>query len=135
MIAARNSIGRARRGIAAVELTMALPLILTVFLGIVEFATLMMAQQSLVHATYLGARRASVVNATPSEIERTVRSALSARMGQRVTVEVQGGSDSGDLVFVRAFVPMQCAAPDLLAWVGVSLWGRELSAGTMLHRE
>lgn len=124
-----------RKGMLSVELMMVLPLVLVVLLGTIEFACLLMAQQSLAHATYLGARRASLYDASPDDVERTVKRALSASMGRQVRVSARIGRDVGEPVLVQACVPMQLAAPDLLGWMGVSLRGRELQAATVLRRE
>jgi Flp pilus assembly protein TadG len=119
----------------SVELMMVLPLVLLVLLGTIEFACLLMAQQSLAHATYLGARRASVCEASSEDIERTVRGALGPSMGRKVRVSARVGQDVGEAVVVHARVPMQSAAPDFLGWIGVSLQGRELQAAAVLRKE
>jgi Flp pilus assembly protein TadG len=119
----------------SVELTMTLPLVFVLLLALVEFAMLLIARQNLSHATYVGARRAAVADASAADVERAVRGVLSRRLAADLSLDVELGRSTGDVIRVEAVVPMSVASPDLLRWVGLSLRGRELRTGSVLRKE
>lgn len=123
------------RGVITVELTMALPILLILFLAVIEFAMLLIARQSLSHASYVGARRGSISAASDADVAEAVRGVLGRRLTNQLDVQVDLGVATGDSVRVSVAVPMRAAAPDLLRWIGLSLSGRELRAETVLRRE
>lgn len=62
-----------RRGAAAVEMAIILPLLLTLIFGIIEFGRAMMVQQILVNAAREATRRAIVPGATDQQVHSIVK--------------------------------------------------------------
>jgi len=72
---------------------------------------------------------------TPEEVDAAIRQTLSPVMQDAMTITVDPGEDSGDVVSVAVAVPMRAASPDLLWPIGFSLQGRELYSETRMLRE
>jgi Flp pilus assembly protein TadG len=90
-----------RRGAAAVEMALVLPLFLLVVFGIVEFGRAFMVEHLLANAARVGARKAIVNGSTNSEIEQTIKGFCSQSMGVdedavTVTVAVESASENDD---------------------------------------
>jgi Flp pilus assembly protein TadG len=90
-----------RRGAAAVEMALVLPLFLLVVFGIVEFGRAFMVEHLLANAARVGARKAIVNGSTNSEIEQTIMGFCSQSMGVdqdavTVTVAVESASENDD---------------------------------------
>jgi hypothetical protein len=124
-----------RKGSAAMELALVLPILGTMLMGLFEFSMLFYGRSSVVEACRIGARAAARGAADVEVVEEEVRKVLSPRMQQGLTVELYTAEKSGDPVVVAVSVPMNCAAPDLLWFAGYSLRGRQLYAESRMIKE
>ena len=80
-----------RRGVAAIELAIVLPIFLMVVMGLVEFGRAMMVGQLVTNAARQGAREAVIDGATNSSVETMVKSFVSSSAGvaaSDVTVDI-----------------------------------------------
>lgn len=129
-----------RRGAAAVELAMTLPLFVLIILGIIEFGRAMMVGETLTTAARNGARQAIVDGSSNADIEASVKAFCSSVLGVEpdavsvtITVETAPGNDPannrleyaqrGDLCMVEIQVPFGEVAlftPNYLASQGLS---------------
>lgn len=126
-----------RRGAAAVEFAIVLPVFVILVLGMIEIGRYIMVQQVLTNASREGARRAVLDGASESEITTAVRTYLnnSAVNGTAATVVFNppelDDADSGDPVTVT--VSISRAA---VSWLPMQNYnGAALSASTVMRRE
>ena len=126
---------RRMRGVMALELVLTLPILLVLLLGIFEFSLLFFARNSVVQASRVAARQASLPGVEADDIRTLVESVLSPRLQQGWELYFQPGSQTGDLVTVGIRAPMASAAPDLLWPIGYSLEGRFLYAESTMIKE
>jgi hypothetical protein len=131
----RSYARRLRRGYLSLELVMVLPILGVVLMGLFEFSMLFFARGSVVEASRIGARTASLPGADRQSIEAEIRKVLSPRLGQTMRITVDAGERTGDVVAVGVSVPMGSASPDLLWPVGYSLAGRNLYCETRMIKE
>ena len=131
---------RGRRGGAAVELFLFLPLLLALVLGMVEFSMVLSVRQQLAAASREGARVAAL-GGDPQTVEAAVRDVLGPGRLQAAQVQVVLTDSSGqpagpgDPVAVAVSLPAGVAAPDLLAIIGVSFGNGVLVAETIMRKE
>jgi len=124
-----------RRGIFSLELALTLPILGVVLLGLFEFSLLFFARGSVVEASRVAARTASLPGVGPEAVERSVRNVLSSRLRRGMKIRMNLGEQTGDVVVVGIRVPMRMAAPDLLWPIGVGLAGRDLYSETRMIKE
>jgi Flp pilus assembly protein TadG len=118
------------------ELMLVLPILLGLFLAIVEFSMLWSANQRVKLAANAGARVATFPGSNPLAVEQAIVMALNKQsLISTMQFYVQGGQCTGDPVVVRVAVPMQAAAPDMLSLLGFSLGNRQLAAETIMRKE
>ena len=117
------------------ELALTLPILGIVLMALFEFSMLFCARGSVVEASRVGARKASLPGATVDDIETEIRSVLDPRLQHLMQVHMLGGERSGDVVAVAVRIPMSSAAPDLLWPIGYALEGRSLYSETRMIRE
>jgi hypothetical protein len=117
------------------ELVMTLPVLGILLLGILEFTLLFFARGTVVEASRLGARRATLPGVTTEEIYHDVQLALGPRMAPVAEIDVQDAARSGEPVAVAVRVPMAAASPDLLWPVGFGLEGKHLLCTTHMVKE
>jgi Flp pilus assembly protein TadG len=131
---------RRRRGRLVLELLLVLPILLGLIGGMVEFSLLLGARQQLLAASREGARVAAQ-GGDAVEVEQAVRTFLGrgnlqAAHVQSVLTDAAGNPlATGDGVQVVVRLPAAAAAPDLLAFVGVSLGDQVLVARTVMRKE
>ncbi|MCA9052609.1 MAG: pilus assembly protein [Planctomycetaceae bacterium] len=77
-----------RRGVAAVEFAVCLPVMLLITFGAIEAANGIYLKQILTQAAYEGARVASTVGATQSEAEAFSQLILDSRSIQNATINI-----------------------------------------------
>jgi Flp pilus assembly protein TadG len=105
-----------RRGAAAAEAAICLPVLLLIALGAIQAASMIFAKQALTAAAYEGARVAIGVDATPTEVEAACQHILTERgivdssitidpidpanaaVGSYITVSATAPSDSNSLL-------------------------------------
>lgn len=126
---------RRRQGIVTIEMLMVLPILMIVLLAVFEFSILFFARSSVVQASRLAARQASLGVTSQVELEQLVGRVLSPSLQGSHEVYVIPAARAGEITTVGLRVPMSSAAPDLLWPVGFSLKGRYLAEETSLVRE
>ena len=137
----RNSVGRLRRkGSAAVELLLVLPLLLLLLLAMVQFGLLMAAQQQLQLASREGARVAAL-GGSKTDVEDAARNVLGKGvLAQATIVSVLTDSNdqplpSGAAVSVEVTLLTKAAVPNFVGWSGVVLAGETISGRTVMRKE
>ncbi len=126
---------RWRRGILTIEMLMVLPILVIVLMAVFEFSILFFARSSVVQASRLAARQASLGTISQEELEQIVSQVLSPTLQRDHEVYLIPATRAGEVLTVGLRVPMSSAAPDLLWPVGFSLKGRYLAEETSLVRE
>ena len=124
-----------RRGVLTIEMLMVLPILVIALMAVFEFSMLFFARSSVVQASRLAARQATLGVTTQEELDALVNRVLSPALAQNHEVYLIPASRAGEVVTVGLRVPMSSAAPDLLWPVGFSLQGRYLAEETSLVRE
>jgi Flp pilus assembly protein TadG len=130
----------ARRGTAAVELLLVLPILLSLLLGMFELSMFLAARQQVTTASREGARVAAL-GGTPDEVQQAVQLFLGSGNLSNANVQVtligQNGvpAATGDAVQVVVTLPLNQAIPDLLAFIGVSIQNQSIVAGTVMRKE
>jgi Flp pilus assembly protein TadG len=129
-----------RRAGVALELLLVFPILLSLLLAMIQFSMLLVARQQLTGAS----REAARVAAQGGDLN-AVQTAASLYLGQgnlsnaqvqAVLTDATGMPlPSGAPVSVTVQVPANQAAPDLLAFVGVSIKNEVLSAQTVMRKE
>lgn len=126
--------------IQAIELTIALPLLMLVAVAIVEFSLLWSANLRVKEASRAAARVASLPADNLAELRAAASQAATLALNDRRLVEqfdlrLTPGAYTGDPVVVEITVPMKAASPDLLDVVGFSLRERVLRGQTVMRKE
>lgn len=113
----RNS---TRRGAAAIEMAITLPIFILIVLGIVEFGRALMVNQILVNAAREGARHAVVPGASDSQVNGIVDNYMSAAgiSGYSKAIKINGSEAS-----------LSTASPDDTISVSVSVAHSQVSWG------
>jgi len=105
--------GENRRGAAAVEFALIVPVMLVFTFGLIEISRISMFKESLTQASREGARFGIRPGATVSEVESQVNSELSIMNIQGATIDVQPQvlelAQPGDTIRVRVSVPIGAA--------------------------
>src|SRR3954452_19389663 len=85
----RPLVRKRRRGAAAVEFAVVLPLFVVLVFGMIEYGRMVMVQQIITNASREGARRAVLDGATPSTVQAAVTTYLTdaAISGGRTAVD------------------------------------------------
>jgi TadE-like protein len=111
---------RARRGAAAFETLLVLPLFLALLLGMVGIADLLITEQLLAEASCRGAR-AAALGGSPEQVRECVRAVLGDDRGRRAKIHV-GAADGepgpvppGGLIEVRVELEARDATATRLA--------------------
>ena len=124
-----------RGGTLSMELVLVLPILMTMLLGMAEFAMLFYARGQVIHAAQAGARLATLHGVDEFAIEREVKKTLPIAYANATQVNCRLGKHSGDDVVVTASLPMQQTCPDLLWPIGYSLSGRKIVAESRMRKE
>jgi Flp pilus assembly protein TadG len=130
-----RSVRKRRRGAAAVEFAIVLPVFVILVFGMIEYGRMVMVQQVITNASREGARRAVLDGATTTSVQTAVTSYLT-------NAKVNGGSASvspnpttavaGDPVTVTVTIPFSA-----VSWLPSPMYlgGKTLSATTTMRRE
>lgn len=126
-----------RRGaLLSMELVLVLPIVMTLFLAMIEFSLLWSANQRVKEASTAGCRVATFTGSNLTAVREAVEFALQKQaLVSNYKVDVDGGDCSGEPISVTVHVPMQAASPDMLCMFGFQLSGRHLHAQTIMRRE
>ena len=137
-----------RRGAAAVEMAIVLPIFFMVVMGIVEFGRAMMVGQLVTNGARYGARLSAVDGATNASVTTSVKNFVASSVGTpaanvTVTITVDPGpgnpdpndvlavSQSKDICMVTVKVPF-----NKVAYVaGKYLVGKDLKGQCVMRRE
>lgn len=125
-----------RRGAAAVEFALIVPVMLTFTFGLIEISRISLFKESMVQATREGARLGIKPSATTEEVITRVSQELGIMGidGATVTIEPSSLSQAGpgESVRVNVSVPVNQAS-----WVGgyFSFGGTDIVAETVMRRE
>ena len=105
----RTALRRPRRGVAAAELAVCLPVIVLMVLATIEACSMVFLKQSLTVAAYEGVRVALVQGSTASSVQATCQQILLDRHVAGATVSVQPSNiaalNPGDFVDVTISAP------------------------------
>ena len=105
----RNRGTNRRKGIAAVECALCLPVIVLLALGLIETCTMIFLKQSLAVAAYEGAHTALKPDATVAEVTQTCEGILQDRRVKGGVIEVIPGDldrlPEGEFLEVRISAP------------------------------
>jgi Flp pilus assembly protein TadG len=131
----RANRGTVRKGVAATELAVCLPIVVLLVVATIEACSAIFLKQSLTVAAYEGVRTALVEGATAARVEATCNQILSDRKirGSRVTVKPSdiASLKTGDYVDITVSAP--CSEN---AVVPTTFYrGRTLSATTSMMIE
>ncbi len=124
-----------RRGVAAVEFAVVVPIFFLMVIGILEFGRALMVQQVLVSAARVGARQAVTLNTTTSEVTTAVTDYADNAAVSGVTVTVNPGPDTaapGDPITVTTSI-----AFDQISWLPTPwfLGGKTLNSASSMRKE
>ena len=98
-----------RKGVAATEFAVCLPVLMLMVLGMIESCSMIFLKQSLTVTSYEGVRTALVENATSDDVRRSCQQVLDDRRIQGGTVTIQPADfqnlDPGEYVQVTVTAP------------------------------
>jgi len=131
------------------ELIVTMPIVVGLIFAMIEIGMVLVAQQQIENAARIGCRVGALPADDPGEVdpstqrplheiavENAVKRALSnKRLIEGVHVQFDKGFNTGDPVRVKITLPMNVAAPDMLAFLGFSLQGHTLKAECVMRRE
>ena len=128
-----------RRGAAVVEFALLAPLLMTVFLGMVEMSRVMMVEQVLNNAAREGARTSVLAGSTTSDV-RTEVSHYMTNSGVPLTDPTNQISVSPDPTSATAgtSITVSVNVPySTVSWLPISLFmgNRTLSASVVMRKE
>ena len=133
----RKLAGRRRLGaVLSMELILVLPIMIGLICAMVEFGMLWSAGQRVKEAASAGCRTASFRGAD----EQAVRAAVERTLAKKklittYSLNVEKPDPQSNDVAVTVSVPMNAAAPDLLAFLGFGLKEKNVVAQTIMRCE
>ena len=129
-----NRIGQ-RNGAALVEFALVAPLMMLFTLGLIDLGRMTMVKQLIINASSVGARKATLLNASSEAVVSEVESLLS-NSGVACTVtlspELLSSAPPGSTITVTV-----AAQANSVSWMGTSMFmaGKMLTASTSMRRE
>ncbi len=124
-----------RRGVAATEFAVCLPVIVLLVLGMIECCTMIFLKQSLSIASYEGIRTALEERAVSADVARTSQQILAQRRVQNGTVAVSPNNIPGVPVGQYITVTVSAPADSNSVIPGSFFRGRTLSASATMMKE
>lgn len=104
-----NSKQTKRRGVAAAEFAVCLPVIVLLLLGMIETCSMVFLKQSLAVAAYEGAHMAVKPGATAGDVRTTCQNILADRQVNGARIEISPASvadtPAGDYMTIRITAP------------------------------
>jgi len=124
-----------RRGAAAVEFAIVLPVFVLLVFGMIEYGRMVMVQQVITNASREGARQAVLDGATTTSVQSAVTTYLtnaSVSGGSSTVTPSPATAASGDPITVTVSVPFSA-----VSWLPSPMYlgGKTLSASTTMRRE
>ena len=107
----RNRIARtqSRRGAAAVEFAVCLPVVLLVVFGSIQAASMLFLRQATIQAAYEGVKVAVVGTGTDDRVREAAQAVLDGRQLTGVTIDIQPGNvdtlEPGTIIEVTVSAP------------------------------
>lgn len=105
----RHPIKNSRRGVAATEFAVCLPVLLLLVLGMMETCSMIFLKQSLAITAYEGAHTAVKADATAAEVQTICDGILADRRIQGATITVTPNNiaavPAGDYIEIRVTAP------------------------------
>lgn len=127
---------RSRRGAAAVEFAIVVPVFLVMVVAILEFGRLVMVQQIITTASREGARTAILEGSTATDVQSTVNAYLANSSVNQATIEISPSSLSsaspGDPITVTISTNFADASWLPAPWFAGNA---VLTASTLMRRE
>ncbi len=126
-----------RPGALAMELLLALPILMALVLGMVQLSMLISARQQVTSAAR-EAGRVAALGGSAAEVQTTVDRFLGGKVATiQLDVNDSNGDPiaSGDPVTVVVKVKTSCLVPELLGFIGFSLRNQELIARAVMRKE
>ena len=124
-----------RRGAAAVEFAVVLPVFITLVFGMIEYGRMVMVQQVITNAAREGCRKAIMDGATSQEVQAVVNNYLESAGITSATITITPSEPSeagaGEPVTVSVSVPY-----DQVSWLPAPMYlsGTEMSATCVMRR-
>ena len=134
-VAGRNR-AAGRRGAAAVEFAVVLPVFITLVFGMIEYGRMVMVQQVITNAAREGCRKAVMDGTTSQEVQDVVNNYLESAGITSATITITPSEPSeagaGEPVTVSVSVPY-----DQVSWLPSPMYlsGTEMSATCVMRRE
>jgi Flp pilus assembly protein TadG len=130
-----KSLRMKRRGAAAVEFAIVLPVFVILVFGMIEYGRMVMVQQVITNASREGARTAVLDGATTTSVQAAVTSYLTDAKISGGTANVNpspASAGSGDPITVTVNIPFSA-----VSWLPSPMYlgGKTLSASTTMRRE
>ena len=131
----RKSGGRRKRGVAAAEFAVCLPVIVLLVLAMIESCTMIFLKQSCSIAAYEGARTALLENAAADDIRRTSQLVLTERRVKGGTVTIS--PRNFETLPIGEYIEVTVSAPaDLNSVIpGNFFRGKSLTATATMMKE
>lgn len=124
-----------RRGVAATEFAVCLPVMILLLLGTIECCSMIFLKQSLAVAAYEGGHTALLPDATSAEVQAAGAAVLADRRVNSATIQLVPGALSsvaeGDFFEVRVSAPTDANRILPLSFFG----GQTLSASAVFMKE
>ena len=126
---------RKRRGVAAVEFAVCLPVIILIVFGSIEASSFIFLKQSLSSAAYEGIREAVRSDSTTADATSRASNILDSRLVQGFQVSFPGGNvenaERGDEIVIEVSAPTQPNSP----LAGNFIANRTLTARVVMVKE
>ena len=117
------------------ELVLTLPVLMILLFGIFEFTCLFFTYGSVVEASRVGARKATLHGVFEEDVHAEIHRSLGTWLYQASEVAVESGEASGEQVTCAVRIPMTACAPNLLWPIGFDLNGRFIECATRMAKE
>ena len=113
-----------------------LPVVIALFMALIEFSLLWSANQRVKEASLAGCRVATFAGSNIPAIQQAVEIALYKQsLINNYQVSVDGGGLTGNPIAITVAVPMLAASPNLLQIFGFDLTGGNLTSQTIMRVE
>ena len=132
---ARNT--QKRRGILAIELLFALPLVIGLLLAMIQFSLFLSARQQVTNATREGAR-VLALGGDADEVRLAVDRFLGPQIADISATLTDGNGNPvapGQPVEVMVRIPTKYLVPDMLGMIGFGWGDSKLISKTVMRRE
>lgn len=126
-----------RPGALAIELLLALPIVMALILGMAQLSMLISARQQVTVAAR-EAGRVAALGGTATEVQETVDRFFGTKVATVQMAVLDSNGDpiaSGDPITVQVRVQTTKLVPEMLKFIGFSMKGQELVARAVMRKE